>query len=684
MTRRPLSHAASLLCLSLLPLGAHAQQPTTTAQDVQQRQAVTRGAETFQGLRRVYVPPVPLDPQFYVVAQFCDQYGPAVRLANNKVYRLERTTNSCPGNTIRPPATIPGEPTINAPAPKPRADLMHWLGSLNGLASSPAHAQALPPSVSLAAQQTSIKNQVRNTCTYYSTIAALEAAYKRNYGMDLDLSERHLNHRLHMSLLKSTLDLGQATANVIALPKAEVESGAWDGGQVATNLRFMVDQAVGVPLESTHPEVLANDNFSIRNAGDNPDVEDWTLIDQRTMDDFNLGDTILRMKIPDSLELIPLPEAALLTARYRPTSIVLASSDQMTSLDWYRSQLAAGHEVIIQFWCCDGFNLKTDVIHNVQGSAAHAALLIGYDDGAQEFQLKNSWGENTYRRFAYDNITGGSVMTAGVILDVASPLGRFSVRDNSQAFIGRWLLTDGEFGQTAGTLDIYLSPINPGTKRIGAFFSPGGAIYRVNGSADNGTLRFFIDVTQPNLPGSVLNVGHQYTAYLFDHDRTMMVGDATLLSNGTVRGFVARKTQALPTTPTASRNNLLDPKRILLGDWRIELETEIGHLLLNNFNESTGNFEGTYNPENQSPYGGYASLQGDSFVAWTDAPTADAFRLFAGHFADDQMRVVAGYGNGNGSVYGSGVGQPFVGVLTNEQPVITIPAVSGTLGPPGK
>ena len=66
------------------------------------------------------------------------------------------------------------------------------------------------------------------------------------------------------------------------------------------------------------------------------------------------------------------------------------------------------------------------------------------------------------------------------------------------------------------------------------------------------------------------------------------------------------------------------------------------------------------------------------------APTADAFRLFSGHFADAQKSIVAGYGNGNGSPYGSSNGQPFVGVLTNEQPIITIPAVSGTLGPPAK
>ena len=469
---------------------------------------------------------------------------------------------------------------------------------------------------------------------------------------------------------------------------AEVISGAWDGGMVETNLRFMVDEAVGVPPEAAQPEVRVGEKFSFRDPGDDPDVEDFTLVDQRRMDDFNLRDTLLHMKIPDPLDIIPLPQEALVQARYRPTSIALAAPPDLTSLDWYRSQIAAGHEVIVQFSCCGGFDQP--VIHNVGGdTASHAALLIGYDDNAQEFQMKNSWGENTFRRFAYDNVTGGKVTTAGAILDIASPLGQFSVRDNPQAFIGRWMLTDsgqiGEVGEDAGTLDIYLSPINPSSKRIGTFFSPEGAAYRVNGFADKGTLRFFIDSAQPNLPHTLLNVGYQYTAYLFDDKRTMMVGDVAPLPSGAVRGFVARKTQALPTTPVSSRANLSDPNRLILGDWRIDLENEIGHLLITRFNGSIGIFEGTYNPENRTPYGAYASLQGDSFVMWTDAPTAEAFRTFvSGHFVDDQKKIVAGYGNGNGSGYGSHLGQPFVAVLTNEQPVITIPAVSGTLGPPAK
>jgi len=643
-----------------------------------------RAVGTFQGISRFRVPPVPVDSQYFIVEQFCDHYGPAVRLANGKVFRLAKTAASCAGGPINVPSIHPGDgvPKINV-APKPRADRSGGFDPLTLLSVSRVYAQTQPPAVSLAAQQTSFKSQgLRDTCTYYATIAGLEAAYKHKYGIDLDLSERHLNARFKMSLF---------TAGT-ALPNAEVISSAWDGGYIESILRVMTDQAIGVPPESAQPETSAGENFSTPDPGDDPDLQGYAPdnpaskpVTQRAMDDFNLRDILLHMKTPDPLDIVPLPEDALVQARYLATSITIAGPGDLTSLDWYRSQIAAGHEVIVQFHCCDGFKTGP-VSHNVGGGAAHAALLVGYDDDVQEFQMKNSWGENTFLRFAYDNITGGSIYQAGAILDVASPIGPFSARDNPQAFVGRWLLSDsgqiGARGEQPGILDIYLSPINPDIKRIGTFFSPSGSAYRVNGFADKGTLRFFIDQAQPNLPEKAVDVGRQYTAYLFDDKRTMMTGDVMLLASGPVRGFLARKSEALPTTPVVSRANLSDPQRVLFGDWRIILENESGDLLISRFNASSGNFEGTYNPDQGTPYNAYASLQGDSFAAWTDAPTAASFRLFSGHFADTQKRIVAGYGNGYGSGYGVSVGQPFVAVLASE--VITIPAASGTLGPPAK
>ena len=366
-----------------------------------------------------------LDPKFYVVEQFCDQYGPAVRLANGAVYRLQTTAQSCPKGHIGIPVQR-ANPGLQIPKSKidfkSKPDSSHRApgGILDVLFGSAAYANE-PSSVSLEAQQTSIKNQVRNTCTYYATIAGLEAAYKRNYHLTLDLSERYLNARVKMDLASPG----------VPLPSAEDISGAWDGGAVETNLHVIAEERVGVPVEALLPEVPAGEEFSFPDAGDVPNVEGSA--DQRALDDFNLADSLLHIRIPGALDLVPLPTEALLQARYRASATSIATPTDRTTLDWYRQQIASGREVIVQFKCCDGFDTST-VSHNVGGTAGHAALLIGYDDNLQEFQMKNSWGGNTWVRFAYDNITGGSIDAAGVILAVDPPRGVVLGRQQSASF----------------------------------------------------------------------------------------------------------------------------------------------------------------------------------------------------------------------------------------------------------
>jgi hypothetical protein len=54
-------------------------------------------------------PAAPLDPQFLIVAQFMDAEGPVVRLANGRVFRLDKLPAPIvvkPGVPIEPPAQI--------------------------------------------------------------------------------------------------------------------------------------------------------------------------------------------------------------------------------------------------------------------------------------------------------------------------------------------------------------------------------------------------------------------------------------------------------------------------------------------------------------------------------------------------------------------------------------------------
>ncbi|MCS7219567.1 MAG: hypothetical protein NZ846_11485, partial [Thermus sp.] len=61
---------------------------------------------------------------------------------------------------------------------------------------------SLPPLVDLRDHQTPIRNQgVRGTCAAFAAVAVLEAAYKRDRGMDLNLSEQYVHQVNKMAWL---------------------------------------------------------------------------------------------------------------------------------------------------------------------------------------------------------------------------------------------------------------------------------------------------------------------------------------------------------------------------------------------------------------------------------------------------------------------------------------------------
>ena len=83
-------------------------------------------------------------------------------------------------------------------------NLKAWLqhtAALAGMVGTVAMAQApvppgpLPMYVDLTPSQSTIKHQgARDTCGTFAAVAALEALYRRSYGLNLDLSEQYLNH----------------------------------------------------------------------------------------------------------------------------------------------------------------------------------------------------------------------------------------------------------------------------------------------------------------------------------------------------------------------------------------------------------------------------------------------------------------------------------------------------------
>jgi hypothetical protein len=110
-------------------------------------------------------------------------------------------------------------------------------------------AQSLPTSVDLSQYQTPVKHQFgRGTCTNFAAVAAIEAQYKRQYGLTLDLSEQWVTHLKHM--MELWLD---EQGNLLPPSRTENAPGPWDGGSVTFNLQVFSTPRLGIPLENEMP-----------------------------------------------------------------------------------------------------------------------------------------------------------------------------------------------------------------------------------------------------------------------------------------------------------------------------------------------------------------------------------------------------------------------------------------------
>src|SRR5262245_19262897 len=97
--------------------------------------------------------------------------------------------------------TADGQPYLDTPDGKYQRGRPDQPTSLQAAAppanqtNTPTPRRLLPPRVDLSGNQTPIRDQGgRDTCTVFAMTAAIEAAYKRLYGLNLDLSEQYFNH----------------------------------------------------------------------------------------------------------------------------------------------------------------------------------------------------------------------------------------------------------------------------------------------------------------------------------------------------------------------------------------------------------------------------------------------------------------------------------------------------------
>jgi C1A family cysteine protease len=286
--------------------------------------------------------------------------------------------------------------------------------------------RAVPPAVhSLTAHQTPFRNQGgRGTCWAFAGIAALEAAYKRKYGVGLDLSEHYIFH------MSKCMELyGDYMTNSV---RHENNSSNW-GFQGNSGIIELMSR-VAIPEERFAPYLddpqMNELKRNLPGAGD----LSWEST-QEQLDVFEYDERHI-------------PLEARHRAKYKVKSWGVIGN---LSIDRMEQVLANNCEIVIDVdaykW---RYNASTDNLEfdpNGAGGGGHVVLIVGYDRNQQVFFVKNSWNENRFLRITYDYIRRVSAQwyTGHYITDVED----INMPPQMKAkWIGRWNMDhDGWRGQ---------------------------------------------------------------------------------------------------------------------------------------------------------------------------------------------------------------------------------------------
>ncbi|MGB5396339.1 MAG: immunoglobulin-like domain-containing protein [Gammaproteobacteria bacterium] len=434
----------------------------------------------------------------------------------------------------------------------------------------------LPSSVNLDENQTSLKRQFnRGTCVSHAVLAGIEAAYKRELGLDLDLSEQFANH---LQKMVSIIDPD------VAPDIRENQLGFWGGSGIIYMLNLLNDK-YRLPLGVQHRYIGDYDFEDTRQAGDEPYFDFLNLsLSQSAIDDVNLSNKAIEYRINSGPPLFheSLPDDALINAKYGISNFGYMRSIEIRNLDLYKQLLVDGYEIIV------GVTLRNDPLPgndikdpdlNGATTGGHAVLIVGYSDEDQAFLVKNSWGSPTYEKWSYAWVTAGLIYEAAIISDIQRDVEEPALDKMMQRFIGQWSLNHDGW---RGRLDIYRLP---GTypeikgqvdRRIGTYFGPDGIARRVNGVIRGEELEFYIDWDNPD-PGYEALQGLKFSAHFSGLNYTSYgLFAGTMLDNrsGQTYGFYATRSYHFGSTATSGYFQAI-PRTITLssdsyrGTWAI-------------------------------------------------------------------------------------------------------------------
>jgi hypothetical protein len=352
------------------------------------------------------------------------------------------------------------------------------LAKARGLVGTPVFRDRTPlrRTVTLEPDQTAYRNQGgRGTCYAFATVAAMEAAYRRDHGVVLDLSEDYL---FHLNKVAELFDF------YLSGSPAHENNTSYEGFQGSSDIVAKVARCA-IPDEAAAPYRSEVELEAIRTSDPAIGTLNWSTSTQDQFDRFEFDERYI-------------PTPARYAAHYRVRSLQFLPS---ASRENVMAVIDAGHEVI------------TDI-------PGHCFLIIGYDLNTEEWIVKNSWGSPGPERWsmATTPLLGGTYITA-----MEAPE---APRDLEATWIGRWNMNhDGWQGQLVLRRTQDFRHGDGDFTKLGDYFINGGAARQVNGrTEDDGRQLHFWIADEPGRITPGAQSGQEFRAYQFTREDGFAAG----------------------------------------------------------------------------------------------------------------------------------------------------------------
>ncbi len=480
--------------------------------------------------------------------------------------------------------------------------------------------------------QTSIKNQAdRNTCSCFAMVAAIEARYKRDFGIDLDLSEQFFWHMYK----SSSLDYPRKYLY-------ENQSSYWGGGDsggVSSAVNF------AIPLESDCPYLVGSDMNALRLSIPEAGSLNWQS--------DPTANTVTQAQV-DAFEYSTLyiPDAARQHAKFG-----IKSYNILLPWDWQfsfnlESYIASGYEIIVDMSLYTTADPQTGTweYDATAGGNGHVILLIGYDRNQQVFYFKNSWGGNDFNTISYDCaakcFTGASIVTG--VRDPWAPALK------GRAF-GSWFMDlDGRMQKMV--IRRFTDEWNHQT-RLGHFYQSDGTALAVNGTFVDGDRGISLRLQNTDDADTNSSTGQDFYIDFFGGDVTKGAGYTTW-ENTDYGVYVS--TYDFSVHPASD----FEPS-LWKGVWQMDHDGWLGTLTVDQVVDLPPFFTavvGSYQAEGSStviPFTGYLKNGSPHILQFNIAFAADNIQPFTLHYFTWSRERAAGFNFWAGGRYGAELHQGF-------------------------